>query len=89
MTYRYVANDWGGPVVPAPYLYESAKRYMLTAKGIPCGGEYSSTAFINKHSANISPPWNLAPQMHMPASSAFLETQAVISSSPPPQPNFS
>jgi hypothetical protein len=43
-----------------------------------------STAFINKHPANISPPWNLALQMHLLASSAFLEMQAVISSLPSP-----
>ena len=41
-----------------------------------------STALINKHPAGICPPWELALQMRMLASSAFLETQAVVSSLP-------
>ncbi|KAJ8589518.1 hypothetical protein M405DRAFT_205626 [Rhizopogon salebrosus TDB-379] len=43
----------------------------------------------NKHPDNIFLPWNLALQMHVLASSAFLGTQAVISSLPPLQSNFS
>jgi hypothetical protein len=71
-------------------LLASACRWaMLTVRGMRL--EHPNASFLSPmmNSINISLPSNLALQMPVLASSAFLETQAVILSLPPSQHNFS
>ena len=70
--YRAVRLGWCPMTCSRPMAFRTEVSILLKC----------STALINKHPAGIFPPWNLALQMRMLASSAFLETQAVVSSFP-------